>query len=105
MKKILSIFVIGVVAGALASCTTGARLTIENRLAAIGLPAGQAACMANQLEERLSSEDLQDVARYTLTLSRAESAGETIDALMQIENPSAVAAIGASGVSCIFAPR
>lgn len=105
MKKADSFVAIASVAALLSACATGAKLTIENRLAAIGLPTGQASCMAGQLEERLSSEDLQDVARYTLTLSRADSTGETLDALMRIDNPRAVAAIGASGVSCLFAPR
>ena len=87
------------------ACATAAKVTIEDRLQAIGLPAGQAGCMADQLEERLSSEDLQDLARYTVTLSRADSPGQAVDALLQIDNPRAVTAIGASGVSCIFAPR
>lgn len=89
----------------LGGCATAAKFTLEDRLAALGLPSGQAACMADQLDERLDSQDLQDLARYTLTLSRAQSPGGVLDALLQFDNPRAVVAIGQSGLSCAFAPR
>lgn len=89
----------------LAGCATAARVTLQDRFRAIGLPADTADCMVDELDERLSNEDLQDLARYTLRLSRADTTMAAIRSLMTIDNPRAVAAIGASGVSCVTGLR
>ncbi|MEM8771035.1 MAG: hypothetical protein AAGD92_05215 [Pseudomonadota bacterium] len=83
------------------SCATAARYTLQDRFRAIGLPDQTADCMVDELEERLTAEDLQDLARYTLQLSRADSTLGAIRSLMTIDNPRAVTAIGRSGVSCV----
>lgn len=83
------------------SCATAARFTLEDRFQAIGIPAGTADCMVTELDDRLSNEDLQDLARYTLSLSQANSTLAAIRSLMNIDNPRAVAAIGRSGISCV----
>ena len=85
----------------LSSCATAARYTLQDRFRAIGIPEGTADCMVDELDERLSNEDLQDLARYTLRLSRADSTLAAIRSLMTIDNPRAVTAIGASGISCV----
>lgn len=85
----------------LAGCATAARYTLQDRFRAIGLPADTADCMVDELDERLSDDDLQDLARYTLRLSRADSTLAAIRSLMTIDNPRAVTAIGASGVTCV----
>ncbi|MEO1134974.1 MAG: hypothetical protein AAFW68_00010 [Pseudomonadota bacterium] len=87
------------------ACATAARYTLQDRFVAIGIPADTANCMVDELDQRLSSEDLQDLARYTLRLSRARSTLDAIRSLMAIENPRAVTAIGASGVSCVTGLR
>jgi hypothetical protein len=89
----------------LASCATAARYTLQDRFRAIGIPAETADCMVDELDERLSSEDLQDLARYTVNVARADSTLAAIRALMKIDNPRAVTAIGASGVSCVTGLR
>ena len=89
----------------LASCATAARLTLQDRFRAIGIPATTADCMVDELEQRLSSEDVQDLARYTVRLARADSTLEAIRSLMTIDNPRAVTAIGASGISCVTGLR
>lgn len=86
---------------ALAGCATAARYTLQDRFRAIGLPEDTADCMVDELDERLSDDDLQDLARYTLRLSRADSSLAAIRSLMAIDNPRAVTAIGASGISCV----
>lgn len=88
-------------AAAATSCATAARVTLENRFQAIGIPAGTADCMVGDLEQRLSSDDLQDLARYTLQLSRADSTMAAVRSLMTIDNPRAVTAIGRSAVQCV----
>ena len=95
------------VAGALtvSACATAARITLQDRFRAIGIPAATADCMVDELEQRLSSEDLQDLARYTLRLARADTTAAAIQSLMTIENPRAVTAIGASGISCVTGLR
>lgn len=85
----------------LAACATVARVTLEDRFQAIGIPEGIATCMVDDLDRNLSDEDLQDLARYTLKLSRADTTMAAVRSLMQIDNPRAVAAIGRAGVSCV----
>ncbi len=82
-------------------CATAALFTLQDRFRAIGIPEGTADCMVDELDQRLSDEDIQDLARYTLTLSRADSTLGAIRSLMTIDNPRAVAAIGRSGVTCV----
>ncbi|MEZ5894732.1 MAG: hypothetical protein R3C58_16505 [Parvularculaceae bacterium] len=85
----------------LSACATAARYTLQDRFRAIGIPANTADCMVDELDQRLSSEDLQDLARYTLELTRADSTLAAIRSLMKIDNPRAVTAVGASGVACV----
>jgi len=86
---------------AMTACATAARYTLQDRFRAIGIPAGTADCMVDDLEQRLSGEDVQDLARYTLNLARADSTFAAIQSLMTIDNPRAVTAVGRSGVSCV----
>lgn len=83
------------------SCATVARVTLEDRFQAIGMPEGTALCMVDELDQRLSDEDLEQLARFTLRLSRADSTMSAIRSLMTIENTRIVAAIGRAGVSCV----
>ncbi len=92
-------------ASMIAGCATAARYTLQDRFRAIGLPDGVSDCMVDELDERLSSEDLQDLAKYTVRLSRADSTMAAIRSLMTIDNPRAVTAIGASGVVCVTGLR
>lgn len=85
----------------LAGCASLATETLENRLQAIGVPAGTATCMATDLKGNLSTDDVIDLTRYTFTLSRVDSVAAAIDALLQIDNPRAVRAIGQAGFSCV----
>lgn len=88
-------------AAMIAGCATAARYTLQDRFRAIGIPDEMADCMVDELDERLSNEDLQDLAKYTLRLSRADTTLAAIRSLMTIDNPRAVTAIGASGVACV----
>ncbi|MEX0643725.1 MAG: hypothetical protein WD076_00320 [Parvularculaceae bacterium] len=85
----------------LASCATAAKVTLEDRFQAIGIPAGTAECMVDDLDQRLSDDDLEDLARYSIGLARAKSTADAVRSLMQIDNPRAVAAIGKSAVGCV----
>jgi len=85
----------------LSSCATAARYTLQDRFRAIGIPSQTADCMVDELDQRLTDEDLQDLARYTLRLARADSTLAAVRSLMTIENPRAVTAVGRSAVSCV----
>lgn len=85
----------------ISACATVASFTLQDRFRAIGLPPEIADCMVGELEQSLSSEDLQDLARYTIGLARADSTFGAVRSLMQIENPRAVRAVGSSAVSCV----
>jgi cytochrome c553 len=87
------------------SCATIARYSIEDSLRNIGIPAARADCMGGQLKDRLSDDDLQDLARYLSGLSKSETPGEALDAMLKIDNARAVGAISASAISCAFAPK
>ena len=89
----------------LASCATAARYTLQDRFRAIGLPSDTADCMVDELDQRLTDDDLADLARYTLRLARADSTLDAIRSLMTIDNPRAVSAIGSSGVACVTGLR
>lgn len=84
-----------------AACATAARVTLRDRFEAIGLSPRMAGCMVDDLDERLSDEDLRDLARYTVGLSRADTPLKAIDSLLEIENPRAVAAIGRAAFGCV----
>jgi len=85
----------------LASCATSARATLNDRFRAIGLSPDMADCMVDELDQRLDSRDLRDLADFTVGLSRAETPLEAVDSLRRIDNPRAVAAIGRSAFSCV----
>ena len=85
----------------LASCATAAKITLNDRFKSIGLSPEMADCMVDDLDDRLSDEDLRDLARYTSGLSRADTPGQAVDALLRFDNPRAVAAIGRAAFSCV----
>ncbi len=85
----------------LSACATAARATLENRFEAIGLSPKMASCMVDDLDDRLSDDDLNDLARYTVGLARADTPGKAIDKLLEFDNPRAVAAIGQAAFSCV----
>ncbi len=85
----------------LASCATAAKATLNDRFRAIGLSPDMADCMVDDLDQRLDDRDLQDLARYTVGLSRADSAMEAVDSLLKIDNPRAVAAVGRAAFGCV----
>lgn len=94
---------IGCLAGviALSACATVATATLDNRLQALGLPEGTADCMATDLNENLSREDVIDLTQYTFTLSRVDTPVAAVRALMNIDNPRAVTAVGKAGFKCV----
>jgi hypothetical protein len=57
--------------------------------------------MVDDLDENLSGEDLQDLAKYTVGLSRADTTAEAVDQLLKINNPRAVVAVGKAAFSCV----
>lgn len=97
----MRIVVLAVAFASLAACATAARETLENRFEAIGLSPKMASCMVADIDERLSDDDMRDLARYTVGLSRADTPGKAIDQLLAFDNPRAVAAIGRAAFSCV----
>ncbi len=84
-----------------AACATAARVTLIDRFEAIGLSPKMASCMVDDLDDRLSDDDMRDLARYTVGLSRADTPGKAIDQLLKFDNPRAVAGIGRAAFSCV----
>ena len=88
----------------LASCSTVSQYRIEDSLKDIGVPPNKAECIGGQLRDRLDSKELGELADFLTDLAKADSAGEGLDATLEIDNPAIVGAITASGISCAFAP-
>ncbi len=84
-----------------AACATAARATLQDRFETIGLSPRMAGCMVDDLDERLSDDDLRDLARYTVGLSRADTPLRAVESLLEIDNPRAVAAIGRAAFACV----
>ena len=85
-------------------CATVAQARIEDNLRDIGIPEGKADCMGDQLRERLDTDQLQALADHLATLNRSDSAGEALDAVIEVDDAGIVGAVTASAISCAFAP-
>lgn len=87
--------------GACATMSTASR--IENRLIGLGASESSAACLAGELKRKLDRRQLRDVAAFLDRLDRLDRRGRpggVIDALMEMDDPSAVAAVAAAGITC-----
>ncbi len=101
MRHYLSLLIITLSSLMLVSCATLATATLENRFQAIGLPAGTAECMATDLNENLSNDDVIELTRHTFSVATSDSPVAIVRALMEIENPRVVTQVGKAGVSCV----
>ena len=99
MKR-LALLVTGLMMTACATISPHAR--IENRLIEFGFSEERADCLAEELDDRLDRSDLEAVADFIGDLNAASSPGETLDALIGIDNPRAAAAIARAGIACAF---
>lgn len=90
---------------ALTACATVATATIESRLIDLGLSRERAACMGDGLNERLDDDDLTKLARHMVTLSRADSPGQVVDAVASIDDFTIARAVVASGAACFLSAR
>lgn len=100
MKRFASLVGAGLM---FASCATiSPHVRIENRLVESGFSEERADCLAEELDERLDRSDLEAVADFIGNLNAASSPGETLDALIGIDNPRAAAAIARAGIACAF---
>jgi len=94
--------ILGIVLLVGACATLSPRIRIENRLQELGLSESRSHCLASELDERLDRSDLEAVADFVGELNGATSAGETLDALLSIDNPRAASAIARASLSCAF---
>ncbi|MBI1364969.1 MAG: hypothetical protein GC153_03320 [Alphaproteobacteria bacterium] len=97
----VSLAALVVLAAACASCVTVARATLQNRFEALGIPQNTSSCMVDELDRSLSDQELQQLARFSVELSRSETTLAAIRSLMRIDNSNIAAAVGQAGVSCI----
>ena len=85
----------------LAGCATAAKFTLEDRFEAIGIAPDTASCMVDRLDDDLSNDQLNNLAKYTLRVSRAPSTAAAVEELLKFDDPQAVAAVGKSAFSCV----
>lgn len=87
----------------LASCASlSPRSRIKDRFVELGVSRERAACLADELDDRLDRDDLNDVADFLTDLNDAGSAGGALDALLSIDNPRIAASIARASVACAF---
>ena len=85
-----------------ACATGGTRGQVENGLIDFGLSKERSECIADELDDRLDRSDMADVAYFLEGINDASSAGGALDALLEIDNSRAAAAIGRAGLACAF---
>jgi len=96
-------FLLMLTAFALAACaTTGSRSTIAKRFEDFGLSSARANCLAAELDEDLDRSEMADVANFIGGLNEATSAGQALDALLDIDNPQIATAIAGASIACAF---
>lgn len=88
-------------AASLCACATSSKITLRDRFMDLGIPKDTASCMVDDLEQDLSREDLSELADYSRGLGRADTPGKAVDALLKVDNPRAVVAIGKAAFSCL----
>ena len=85
----------------LAACATfSPRSRIADRLVELGLSKDRADCLADDLDDRLDRDELNDVAEFLTDLNDAESAGGALDALLAIDRPRVATAIAGASLAC-----
>ncbi len=100
MKRLTALFGAGLM---IASCATvSPRARIENRFVEFGFSEERAECLAHEIDVRLDRSDMEAVADFVGNLNAATSAGETLDALLSIDNSRAATAIARAGLACAF---
>lgn len=100
MKRAILVF--GLLAMGAAACATASKVTIANRLEAAGLSRENSVCMARELDDRLDDEQLAEFARFTVQVSRSDTAKGVVSELRKISNPQIASAVLRSSIACAF---
>ena len=83
------------------ACATAAKYTLNDRFQAIGISPDNAACMVDRLDDTLTNDEINDLAKYTLRVSRAPSTAAAIEELLKFDNTRVVAEVGKAGFACV----
>lgn len=86
----------------LASCATSGPERLEQQLIAIGLPSERASCLTNELDDRLNRREINELSSFLDGVNRASTPGETLDALLSIDDPNTSKAVASAGIACAF---
>ena len=96
-------FLVIFLAFAAAACATGfGAARLERQFVDLGFSADRAGCLAGELDERLEDDDMRAVSGFLDGLNQASTPGQSLDALVSIDNPDAAAAIARSALACAF---
>lgn len=104
MKRIVSMMLLGL---ALAGCMTVSKTErVREALLRAGLPPRMASCMADRLVERLSNDELRQLA-HVAKLPRQDVGGMSIrdieERVSAIGDPHIVKVVTKSGIGCAIA--
>jgi len=92
-------------AALLAGCATSPKSSIRSDLQTLGLSERRAACIADEYARRLDDEGMRAVADFVAGLNASESAGNVLDVVLSVRNPSATATTLAVAAACTSLPR
>ena len=87
---------------AVTGCATVSKFTIKDRLQELGFSNAQADCVADELDDRLSDDQLADVAKTLDDLTDSNGPRRVIDALGRVSDERIASAAAQAGISCIF---
>lgn len=85
---------------AVAACASSSKITIAQRLEDFGFAPDRSECIANELDDRLGDDELNQFARFLTEQERAETMLDRVVALRQIDDPKIGRAIAGSLFSC-----
>ena len=86
----------------IASCATSGTSRLQQQFIAIGLSPDRAECLVGELSERLNRKDIKEISGFLDGVNRAQTAGETLDAVLAMDNAAVTKAMASSGVACAF---
>jgi len=99
MKKFFILHILLITANCAAN---GGANRLKQQFLAIGLSPDRTTCLVEELDDRLDQQDIREISSFLDDINRSNSAGETLDALLSIDNPDVATAIAKSGISCAF---
>lgn len=102
MATIRSVIFGIVLCSVLAACASSAKGRVEGGLKRLGMPDRSAHCMADELDDRLSRQDMKTLARLLEEAGTGKEArpARILDFMGDLDDPDITEAAARSGIRC-----